>query len=93
MRPNPAKARPKKLKMASVADVGDDDLQLISEKLVGCYAALARGLVCRAAIPPFFAIRYATVRHNGWCRSRRRNLRIAIAGKAAGSVRDIMDDL
>lgn len=83
MRPNPAKARPKKLKMASVADVGDDDLQLISEKIVGCYPA----------IPPFFAIRSATVRHNGWCRSRRRNLRIAIAGKAAGSARDIMDDL
>jgi len=54
MRPNPAKARPKKLKMASVADVGDDDLEVISETIVGCYAALARGLACTAAFHPLF---------------------------------------
>lgn len=56
MRPNPAKARPKKLKMmASVADVGDDDFQIISENLVGCYAALARGLACMAAFSHLFS--------------------------------------
>jgi hypothetical protein len=42
MRPNPAKARPKKKgERSSVADVGDDDIQFISHRVAGCYATYA----------------------------------------------------
>ena len=45
MRPNPAKARPKKKGCVSVADAGDE-VEFISEKVVagiGCYASSAEG--------------------------------------------------
>lgn len=50
MRPNPAKARPKKQPISSVADVGDD-LEVDSPSLAGCYAALSAGLVSTAVLP------------------------------------------